>query len=68
MHAQLATLIILHDALHDTADVLMKKPATNYMHDCYLHISSLFQKLILPGSVYMCIAVGDHLWQRDRLW
>ena len=42
----------------------MKKPATNYMHDCYLHINSLFKKLILPGSVCMCIAVGDHQRQR----
>ena len=36
----------------------MKKPATNYMHDCYLHINSLFHKLILPGTVCTCIAVG----------
>ena len=41
----------------------MKKHATNYMHDCYLHINSLFQKLILPGTVCTCIAMWDHLWQ-----
>ena len=42
----------------------MKKPASNYIHDCYLHINSLFQKLILSGSVCTFIAVGDDLWQR----
>ena len=66
-HAQLATLNYLHDTSHDAADILMKKPATNYMHDCYVHINSLFQKLILPGSVCTCIAVGDHLWQRGTI-